>query len=152
MRRQWRNLSWRKTPENCSRENPRSQVNWSTNTKKKNPHSAPSRIRTGVPRGRTGEARHHGANLTLCKDFSRRRSEHTDRNVEETNGSFQNYPNSLEIVTTWCYHKPFLYHFHHAKFQILYRPINCNNNQAKGTSSSQSVNVTLDLFIIRTLK
>ena len=25
----------------------------------------------------------------------------------ETNGSFQNHPNSLEIVTTWCYRKPF---------------------------------------------
>ena len=25
----------------------------------------------------------------------------------ETNGSFQNHPNSLEIVITWCYRKPF---------------------------------------------
>ena len=25
----------------------------------------------------------------------------------ETNGSFQNYPNSLEIVITWFYRKPF---------------------------------------------
>ena len=39
--------------------------------------------------------------------FSRRRSEHTDRNVELTNGSFQNHPNSFEIVITWCYRKPF---------------------------------------------
>ena len=29
------------------------------------------------------------------------------RRVELTNGCFQNHPNSLEIVITWCYGKPF---------------------------------------------
>ena len=34
-------------------------------------------------------------------------SEHTDRTTYSWNGSFQNHPNTLEIVITWCYRKPF---------------------------------------------
>ena len=68
-----------------------------------------------------------GFNSTFRSVCFDRRSEHTDRNVElkpismlwstirahwlkrwvETKGSFQNHPNSLEIVITWCYRKPF---------------------------------------------
>ena len=30
----------------------------------------------------------------------------------QTNGSFQNHPNdNLEIIITWCYHKPLLYKY-----------------------------------------
>ena len=38
--------------------------------------------------------------------FSWRRTEHTDRNVEYTTGSFQNQTYSQKRITTWCYHKP----------------------------------------------
>ena len=38
--------------------------------------------------------------------FSRRRSEHTDQNVElKPTVLFRTIPNSLEIVITWCYRK-----------------------------------------------
>ena len=43
-----------------------------------------------------------------CLFFSRRRSEHTDRNVElKPTVLLRTIPTHLEIVITWCYRKPF---------------------------------------------
>ena len=48
-------------------------------------------------------------------------------NGVETNGSFQNHPNSLEIVITWRYHKPFYIALIQIFFQSFNAVLNCHS-------------------------
>ena len=61
----------------------------------------------------------HWVTWFVYKAFSRRSSEHTDRNVElKSTILFRTTPTHLEIIITWCYRKP---------YYILFPPCKISN-------------------------
>ena len=80
----------------------------------------------------------------LEKAASRRRSEHTDRNIElQPTVLFRTTPNSLEIVIAWCYRKP---------FYIVFPPCKVSNPTQKNISNEilvPNVEKVTDAFVDR---